>query len=216
MKKEPIYTLSILSFTFTNDGKIITKKDKDEKIDTLPQLFMGYSERDSKINYEESHWVINHIDDYKEKIATFFAYNSSAKQGIIKGFLIGNSNTLIDVGQLHDSIAPYQIMEMKTLDKPSYIRVSKNYYDGGEIEKNQEIINEIEIRYIVLPKEENIDLYPELEAFELEQLQEELLLDSLSSKMILGITGEEGKQMKEFIHQLKTLNKENNQKKGKS
>ena len=36
--KEEQYTNSILTFAFTNDGKMIVRKDKDGKIDTLPKF----------------------------------------------------------------------------------------------------------------------------------------------------------------------------------
>lgn len=57
---------------------------------------MGYCERNSKIDYNASIWVMNDMDDYKEKIATFFAYHSkSTRSSILNEFLIGDGDLLI-------------------------------------------------------------------------------------------------------------------------
>lgn len=74
MNDREIYTNSIVTFAFTNDGKILVRKDKEGKIDTLPWIFMGYREKDSKTDYEDGIWVMNNMDEYKERIATFFTY----------------------------------------------------------------------------------------------------------------------------------------------
>lgn len=108
---------------------------------------MGYCERNSKIDYDASIWVMNDMDDYKEKIATFFAYHSkSTRSSILNEFLIGDGDLLIDVGELYEKIADNQIEEMRTLSVPSYIRVNNELYDGGK-QAEQQIINRIETRY---------------------------------------------------------------------
>lgn len=212
MSGKEVYTNSILTFAFTNDGQIIVRKDKEGKLDTLPWLFTGYREKNCKTDYENSIWVMNHMDDYKERIAEFFAYHSKyTKQNILSGWEIGNRNALLDVGELHKKIANHQIEEMKTIDTPSYIRVNRELYDGGTNQIGQQIINKIEIRYLVLPSNEEIDTFKELEAKELDELIEEISL--LSDKMILGITGSAGETMKSFIDQLKSLSKNNSSKK---
>lgn len=206
MKEKEIYTNSILTFAFTNDGRMVVRKDKDGKIDTLPWIFMGYREKDSKTDYEDSIWVMNNMDDYKERIAIFFAYHlRNSRQAILDGWFIGNSNSLLDVGELHEKIANHQIEEMKTIHTPSYIRVNRGLYDGGTNSNGQQIINRIETRYIVLPSDEDIERFPELETKDLEELKDDISL--LSDKMVLGITGEDGKIMESFINQLNSLNK---------
>lgn len=206
MKKKYIYTNSILTFAFTNDGRMVVRKDKDGKIDTLPWIFMGYREKDSKTDYEDSIWVMNNMGDYKERIAIFFAYHlRNSRQAILDGWFIGNSNSLLDIGELHEKIANHQIEEMKTIHTPSYIRVNRGLYDGGTNSNGQQIINRIETRYIVLPSDENIERFPELETKDLEELKEDFSL--LSDKMVLGITGEDGRIMESFINQLNSLNK---------
>jgi len=206
MEKEEIYTHSILTFAFTNDGRIIVRKDKEGKLDTLPLLFMGYRETGSKTDYEDSIWVMNHMDEYKERIATFFTYHlRDGRNGILTEWFIGNGNNLLDVGELHEKIANHQIKEMKTMQTPSYIRVNRGLYDGGINQNNQQIINRMETRYLVLPSDVEIEEFPELEAKELDELRKEI--DLLSDKMVLGITGEEGENMESFINQLIALNK---------
>lgn len=206
MNKKEIYTNSILTFAFTTDGQIIVRKDKEGKIDTLPWIFLGYREKDSKTDYEDSIWVMNNMDEYKERIAIFFAYHlRNSRKAILEGFFIGNSNILLDVGELHEKIANHQIEEMKTIHTPSYIRVNRGLYDGGTNSNGQQIINRIETRYIVLPSDEDIERFPELETKNFEELKEDFSL--LSDKMVLGITGEDGKIMESFINQLNSLNK---------
>lgn len=212
MKENDIYTNSILTFAFTNDGQIIVRKDKEGKIDTLPWIFMGYREKDSKTDYKNSIWVMNNMDEYKERIATFFAYHlRNSRKAILDGWFIGNGNALLDVGELHEKIANHQIEEMKSIHTPSFIRVNRGLYDGGLNQNGQQVINRIETRYIVLPSDEDIEKFPELEVRALEELKEDFSL--LSNKMILGITGEDGKIMESFVSQIYSLNKSSSHKK---
>lgn len=87
MNNEEIMTNSILTFAFTNDGRMIVKKDKEGKIDTLPWIFLGYREKNSETDYEDSIWVMNNMDNYKERIATFFAYHLRNSRNAI-GWLV--------------------------------------------------------------------------------------------------------------------------------
>lgn len=206
MSEKEIYLNSVLTFAFTNDGKIIVRKDKDGKLDTMPWLFMGYRERGSKTDFDESIWVMNNIDDYKERISTFFAYHvRNAKQAVLKGFFTGNEKNLLDVGTLNKKIAKQQIAEMQTLATPSFIRVNNELYDGGINPEGRQVINRVETRYIVFSEDGEIANFPELEAKELNELAQEIGM--LSYKMILGTTGENAEIMKDFVEQLKSLNK---------
>jgi len=212
MNENEIYTNSILTFAFTSDGQIIVRKDKDGKIDTLPWIFMGYREKNSKTDYEDSIWIMNNMDEYKERIATFFAYHlRNSKKAILDGWFIGNGNALLDVGELYEKIANHQIEEMKSIHTPSFIRVNRGLYDGGLNQNGKQVINRIETRYIVLPIDKDIERFPELEIKELNALREDFSL--LSNKMIMGITGEDGKIMESFINQIDSLNKDSSHKK---
>lgn len=206
MEEKEIYTNSILTFVFTNDGQIIVRKDKNGKLDTLPQLFYGYRKKDSTTDYEDSIWVINHPDEYKERIESFFIYHlRNAREAFLNNFFKAKGNRLLDIGTLNKKIANSQIEEMKDSYVPSYIRVNNELYDGGQNEHNQQIIHSIETRYIVLPNEDDIELFPELEAIEVAELRKQYAL--LSSRVTLGVTGEDGEIMDDFINQLKYLNK---------
>lgn len=212
MNEKDIYTNSILTFAFTNDGRMVVRKDSEGKLDTLPWIFTGYREKDSKTDYEDSIWVMNNMDEYKERIAIFFAYHlRNCRNAILDDQFIGNSNRLLDVGELHEKIASQQIEEMKTINTPSYIRVNSGLYDGGVNQNGQQIINRIETRYIVLPSDENMERFPKLEAKNFDELRDQFSL--LSNKIVLGITGEDGKIMEAFINQLHSLNKEASPKK---
>lgn len=210
MNENEIYLNSILTFAFTNNGKIIVRKDKDGNLDTMPWLFMGYRERGAITDFEESIWVMNDIDDYKERISTFFAYHvRNAKNAVLKGFFIGNDKNLLDVGTLNKKIAKHQIEEMRTNHTPSFIRVNNESYDSGINEIGKQIINRVETRYIVFPEDGEIDIFPELEAKEFDELKEEFGM--LSYKMVLGTTGENEEIMKSFVEQLKALSKTSSQ-----
>lgn len=100
---------------------------------------------------------------------------------------------------------------MKILHTPSFIRVNRELYNGGKSLTGQQLINKIETRYIVLPNGEDIERFPELEARDLDELRENF--DLLSSKMVLGITGDDGKIMESFVSQMNSLNKSSSQKK---
>jgi len=64
---DAFYTNSIITYAFTNDGKMIVRKDTEEKIDTLPWIFLGCRDENDAMDYENSIWVMNHMDEYKEK-----------------------------------------------------------------------------------------------------------------------------------------------------
>ncbi len=207
MEKEPIYTNSILTFAFTNNGEIITVKDKEKKLDTLPQLFMGYREEGCKTDYQDSIWVMNHREDYAERIAEFFIHHSKKdRESLIKEYIVASRDYFWDVGELTNSLAIHQIEEMKNIETASYIRVHSGYYDGGVNQNGQPMIHEIETRYVVLPSRINIDsdLYPDLEVKTLEEIIRKIDPNELSSKMILGLTGEDGRIMTSFVDILKT------------
>ncbi len=149
---------------------------------------------------------MNNMDEYKEGIATFFAYYlRKSRKAILDGCFIGNGNALLDVGELYEKIANHQIEEKKSIHTPSFIRVNRGLYDGGLNQNGQQVINRIETRYIVLPSGEDIERFPELEIKELDVLKEDFSL--LSNKMIMGITGEDGKIMELFVSQIDSLNK---------
>lgn len=206
MDENTIYRHSILTYAFTNDGKIITRKDAEGKLDTLPWLFMGYHPKDSRPDYEGGVWVMNNPDEYKEKIATFFAYYlKNARQAIINGFFVGDGTRLLDVGELNRKIAKHQIEEMKTLNVPSFIRVNREAYESSKTLGEEPTINQTEIRFVVLPKEDKIEDFPELKALEISELSNEICF--LSDKMVIGTTGKNGEIMAEFVNQLKSLNK---------
>jgi len=206
MEEKEIYTNSILTFVFTNDGQMVVRKDKNGKLDTLPQIFYGYRKKDSTTDYEDSIWVINHPDEYKERVASFFVYHlRNVRDVFLNNFFKAKGNRLLDVGTLNKKIANSQIEEMKNSYEPSYIRVNNELYDGGQNEHDQQIIHSIETRYVVLPSDDDIELFPELEAIEVEELRKQYAL--LSSRVTLGVTGKDGEIMNKFINQLKSLNK---------
>lgn len=211
MDKE-IYTKSILTFVFTNDGRMLVRKNKEEKLDTVPQIFFGYRKKENTTDFEDSIWVINHPDEYKERIAIFIAYHlRNSKKAILDGYFIANANRLLDVGKLHGKIANHQIEEMKSIHTPSFIRVNDEYYDGGLNQNNQQVINEIETRYIVLPADEDLEAFEDLEIIEVDELRRSFGL--ISSRIALGITGSDGEIMDTFISKLKSLEKSSSIKK---
>lgn len=201
-----VRTHSILSFVFTRDGKMLVGKNAEGKLDTLPWLFLGYREEGSILNFDDSIWVINDKDEYQERISLYMAYQSrNSKNGILNGFLSANGGHLIDVGQLHEKIAEQQIEEMVTLSQPSYIRVSSGMYDGGVNKYGQEIINEIETRYVVMSENDNIEDFPDFHAMDVSEVKRNLSLTS--DKIILGVTGSDGERMEKFAGKLKSMAK---------
>lgn len=155
--EQEVYQKAILTFAFTNDGRIITRRDKEGNLDTLPLLFMGYCEGNSKMDYDESVWVMNHLDDYKNKIANFFLYHlKNARSCFLNNFFTGKGDYLLDVGTLYEKISRYQVEEMKNLPTPSYIRISNELYKGSD-----HMLRQIETRYIVLSQDEDIENFPE-------------------------------------------------------
>lgn len=211
MDKE-IYTKSILTFVFTNDGKMLVRKNKEEKLDTVPQIFFGYRKKENTTDFEDYIWVINHPDEYHERIASFISYQSKTKKrSVLNKFIEGNPYHIQDCGNFYKKFADFQIEEMKRTTKASFIRVNDEYYDGGVNQNNQQVINQIETRYIVLPADEDLEEFEDLELIEVDELRRSFGL--ISSRIALGITGSDGEIMDTFIRKLKSLEKSSSIKK---
>lgn len=203
---EGTYVDTILTFAFNINGRVVVKRNKAGKLDTLPWLFMGHREKESKMDYEDDIWIMNNREEYEERIATFFAYHlRNGRSAILNGYFYGNKNNLISVGTGFS-----QVEEMTKIQTPSYINVNQEFYDLGTRVAGQNIFHRIETRYIVLPNDDIKD-FPELELVELQALKQNF--KDLSTKIILGITGEDGEMMASFVSQLEYLNKTTSRKK---
>ena len=198
------YVSSIMTTVFTKDGDMVVIINDNNELDTIPQYFMGH--RDDK-NYtgEGGIDILNQEDDYKEAVGYFLASKSkSTDTGIKNGFLVGNKESLVDCGELYPRIASFQIDEMKHMQSPSFIRIKR---DTVEITvENQEVLNQIQTRYIVDPTLD-IDDYQNVKVIslkELEELQREGKV-KFSPRLLWQMSGDELKEIKRFSNNLKDI-----------
>lgn len=204
MQDIPIYVHSIMTTMFTKDGDMVVVINKNKELDTLPQYFLG-QKPDKKYTGEGGIDILNSKEEYKEAVAYFLSLKSKASDtGIQNGFLVGNKESLTDCGELYPKIATSQIEEMKQMKTPSFIRIKKDTCDMTL--ENQEVRNEMEIRYIVLPDFEEKD-FQDVKVFTIEEL-EELHQEGkvkLSSRLLWQMSGEELKEVKRFANNLKDI-----------
>ena len=112
--------------------------------------------------------------------------------------------SLLYCGELHPRIASFQIEEMKHMKSPSFIRIKR---ETVEIKvENQEILNQIQTRYIVDPTLD-IDDYQNVKVMspkELEELQREGKV-RFSPRLLWQMSGDELKEIKRFSNNLKDV-----------
>ena len=202
--QDKLYVSSIMRTVFTKDGDIVVIMNENQELDTLPQYFMGQRE-DNNYTGEGGIDILNDQNDYVDAVGYFFSSkNKYTLEGIRNGFLVGNKNCLIDCGELHPKIASAQIEEMKNIKMPSFIRIKRDTFEIM-IEK-QEVLNQIQTRYIVVPTLE-IDEYQNIKMFspeELEELQREGKV-KFSPRLLWQMSGEELKEIKKFSNNLKGI-----------
>ena len=196
------YVHSIMTTIFTKDGDLVVIMNENKELDTLPQYFMGHKE-DKSYSGEGGIDILNHEDEYKEAVGYFFGLKSnSTAAGIKNGFLLGSKESLTDCGQLHPAIATVQIKEMKKRKTPLFIRVKKEIFEI--IIENQEILNQIQTRYVVIPNLE-LEEYHGINVFSVEELEE--IKDEgkikLSPRLLWQLSKEEVKEIKKFSNKLK-------------
>ena len=195
---------SIMSMIFTKDGDVIVIKNDKNELDTLPQYFFGKKENK---NYTGTGGIeiLNQEQEYKEAVGYFFAVRSySSDTGIKNGFLIGNKETLMDCGELRPNLATQQIKEMKTLSKPSYIRIKRETFEITV--ENQQMLNQIQTRFVVIP-ELDPEEYQDVIIFAVEDLEKirDQNQELLSPRLLWQMSGEELKEVKRFSNNLKDI-----------
>lgn len=194
---EKIYVHSIMTTVFTKDGDMVVIINENNELDTIPQYFMGHRE-DKNYTGEGGFDILNSEDDYKEAVGYFLASKSKfTDTGIKNGFLVGNKESLVDCGELQPRIDYFQIDEMKRMKSPSFIRIKSNIFEITV--ENQEVLNQIQTRYIVDPTLD-IDDYRGVKGIspaELEELQREGKV-KFSPRLLWQMSGEELKGIKRF------------------
>lgn len=151
---------TILSVVFTRDGKILIPINKAGEYSNFPKYNIGI--RDGyNLNLAKNEvgpLLLPTMNgdmesDYKEQMAFEIGKKDKkyALAGIEQGFFLGNMNSLTDMGTLYPKIYKHQVSEMKNFSDCSYIRNGRNTY-YLYTKKGTEIYENVERRYIVLPK----------------------------------------------------------------
>ncbi len=209
---EPIYVESIMTVVFTSSGNIVFVKNKKGELDTVPQYFLGRKEAGSRGYNEETHiGVLNDLIDYEEEVAYFFGkHDPRYEESIVEaGFFKGNPESLLDCGELAPSISKFQIEEMANLDRGSFIRVSRETLDMGQNEQGQDIVNKMQVRYLVVPDSRNLASYRDFLVMTTEELCQLLKKREslISNKLLWFMSGEELKHASEFSEVLGSIEK---------
>lgn len=203
---ENIYTRSIMSMIFTATGDLVIIHNEDEELDTMPQCFFGRKELGAARRTGKQIRILDNEMDYKSEVAYFFSEQDSNQPNFAleTEFVRPNVNAIIDCGELHESISKFQIEEMANLECPSFIRISQDSYDGGELENGVQLINDIGVRYIVMPKTINMKKYEHMEIITVEKLLEKINDSEIkvSNNLRWFLNHEELENIRNFSRQL--------------
>lgn len=206
---ENVYTRSIMSMIFTATGDLVIVHNEENELDTVPQCFFGQKEAGARRRRGKEIRVLNSEIDYKSEIAYFLSELDSNQPNFAleTEWLTPNLNAILDCGELHESIAKFQIEEIANLEYPSFIRISQNTYDGGTLENGIQVINDISVRYITMSKLTNMKNYEGCEVISIEKLLEKINKPEIevSTNLRWFISGEELENIKKFSNQLRAF-----------
>lgn len=211
---ENVYTRSIMSMIFTTTGELVVVHNEENELDTMPQCFFGRKEEGARRRRGKEIRVLNNEIDYKSEVAYFFSELDSNQPNFAleTEWLTPNINTILDCGELHESVAKFQIEEIANLECPSFIRISQNTYDGGTLENGIQVMNDISVRYITMSKFTNMKYYEQCEVISIEKLLEKMNDPEIktSDNLRWFMTGEELENIKRFSKQLQEFTQKDN------
>ncbi len=204
--KEMFHVRSIQTLVFTPEGRVGCFLDANNSLTTLPTFFLGHRERGEKRNAGSCFFVLNNDqNDYEREVAYFFALHDKnvAFKALEEEWLVPNDFIPMDVGNLYPHLASVQIGEMANLKTPSYIRIKHELYEFQE-----NVLNDCETRYVVLPENETFNNLQYFETFELEELKNDdrdrNLPYLVSNQLRWFLSSDEYSNALEFANQLKT------------
>lgn len=206
MDKSHVY--SIASLIFTSNGEIVVTKNDAEEINIIPEFFYGNKELDAKPSFDDEIRVIKDDLEYKEQVAYYLGEHDPryVPYAVKNGFFKGNPNSIMDCGTLSNAVHDSQITEMTILDEVSFIRVADGIYNSSD--EFAEIINHVQIRFIVIPKKMKVEFFKGFEALSLEALIEGIYNKSInaSERLEWFFTDDNLKLLEDFSESLKKIN----------
>lgn len=203
---------TILSVVFTRDGKILIPINKDGQYSSFPKYNVGIRDgynRNLPSN-EVGFFLLSTMkgdmeSDYKEQMSFEIGKKEKIYSpfGINQGFFIGNMDGLIDMGILYPDIYKHQVNEMKDFSNASYIRNGRNTYylytkNGTEIYEN------VERRYIVLPKRFDENKYKDCVVMSYADIEEKVYKapDTCSMDLQIAIRQLDSDEINKFSNEL--------------
>lgn len=209
---EPMYVESIMTIVFTSSGELALVKNKKGEIDTIPQYFLGRKELGSKgYNEETNIGGLNDLLDYEEEISFYFGkHDPRYEESLVdQGFFKGNRNAILDCGELAPSISKSQIQEMANLDRSSFIRVSRESYDAGVNDQGIDMINRMQVRYLVVPDSRNLSSYRDFLVITVEEFCQMMKREDspVSKKLAWFMSGNDLERVIQFSKELESVEK---------
>lgn len=152
---------SILSIVFTRDGRILIPLNKNRQYSNFPKYNIGIRSGNG-VDLSKNEvgpfllpGVKADIDYYYYKEQMTFEFGKRSKryssEALNDGGFISVPETLKDMGTLDEQLYDYNIKRIKDLSNSCYIRNGRNTY-YLYTKKGTEIYENVECRYIVLPK----------------------------------------------------------------
>lgn len=181
-----------LTIAFTRDGKILLPQNKAGKNTIFSKYSVGFRdgyEKDlsnNEVGFFLKPMCIQDESEYKSYMATEIGRRDKHfdESSIEEGFLIGNGNALIDMGQLTDSIYDFQIQEMKRFSGAGYIRAGRNTFHLKTVGK-VDIFENVGYRFLLLPNGANENTFRGCSWYTLDELKDLVVSNPESCTMDL-------------------------------
>lgn len=196
-----------LSVAFLRDGRILVYKNDNGQYTLLPRYTLGIRDGNNVDlgRNEVGPFLFSYRSgdepDYKKEMANSIGkLTKDFGVGTLEGFLEGNVNKLVDMGELTDSIYNFQVQEMvKKSDFVPYIRDGRNTFYLNNLE-GIEAYENVGYRYLLLEKDFEFHLN-NVSLLSFEELQDlvKTRSDECSLELLVAMRELNSDKVKRFI-----------------
>ena len=196
-----------LSVAFLRDGRILVYKNDNGQYTLLPRYTLGIRDGNNVDlgRNEVGPFLFSYRSgdepDYKKEMASSIGkLTKDFGVGTLEGFLEGNVNKLVDMGELTDSIYNFQVQEMvKKSDLVPYIRDGRNTFYLNNLE-GIEAYENVGYRYLLLEKDLEFHLN-NVSLLSFEELQDlvKTRSDECSLELLVAMRELNSDKVKRFI-----------------
>ena len=201
---------SIMTLIFTQNGEIVLSKKEDGTYDTLPLCILGY--RGPKYCYvadDTNLIMLTEAEEYKEVAVSFLAQQTGdyAMRTLMDGVYKPDTNSIVDC----DRVAlDMQIDQMANMNKTSFGIVDEISLPAKSETQGSRLINEVQVRYMVIGKEINLEDSLNVEIIPVDEIVSFVKGNrkQISQRALWFLLGRQLEQVQVFSQKLSKYNKD--------